>query len=101
MQSALVVYRLCSCDCVCCQRRTGGSVGGKSVVKEKPPEEDEPQASSGELFGEAANFHKPGKTHRRLIIISNTATCVMCTDVHTSLVPRLFPFPLERAWGRG
>ena len=43
-----------------------GSCGGGSKVRERQTEEqeeEEEEQDEGELFGEAANFHKPGKTH--------------------------------------
>ena len=42
----------------------GGKSGAKAVVKEKKAgeeEESQSEKTAGELFGEAANFHKPGK----------------------------------------
>ena len=45
------------------------------MVKEKPPGEDESEKSPGEMFGEAANFHKPGKT-----------LCVTCMDISEAVI---------------
>ena len=42
------------------QKRSGGDSSG--VSKEKKPEEGgDGGKDAGELFGEATNFHKPGK----------------------------------------
>ncbi|CAI8005215.1 Glutamine--tRNA ligase [Geodia barretti] len=45
----------------------GGKSGAKAVVKEKKAGEEEESRSektAGELFGEAANFHKPGENYK-------------------------------------
>ena len=42
-------------------QKAAGAAGGKSVLKERKTEQEGSEGSAGELFGEAANFHKPGK----------------------------------------